>query len=30
MSPVAKSFLEYIKNNKEDIKQNHFNWINNY
>ena len=30
MSPVAKSFLEYIKNNKEDIKLNHFNWINNY
>ena len=30
MSPVAKSFLEYIKNNKEDIKQNHFYWINNY
>lgn len=30
MSPVAKSFLEYSKENKEDIKQNHFSWINNY
>ena len=30
MSPVAKSFLEYIKENKEEIKENHFSWINNY
>ena len=30
MSPVAKSFLEYIKENKEEIKKNHFSWINNY
>ena len=30
MSPVAKSFLEYIKDNKEEIKENHFSWINNY
>ena len=30
MSPVAKSFLEYITNNKETIRENHFAWINNY
>ena len=30
MSPVAKSFLEYIRTNKEEIKQSHFEWINNY
>lgn len=30
MSPVAKSFLEYIRTNKEEVKQSHFKWINNY
>ncbi len=30
MSPVAKSFLEYIKNNKDEIRYKHFSWINNY
>ena len=30
MSPVAKSFLEYIRTNKEQVKQSHFKWINNY
>lgn len=30
MSPVAKSFLEYIRTNKEEVKHSHFKWINNY
>jgi DNA-binding transcriptional LysR family regulator len=30
MSPVASAFLEYIKNNKNEIKQSHFAWIKNY
>ncbi|MEC5166068.1 DNA-binding transcriptional LysR family regulator [Flavobacterium sp. PL11] len=30
MSPVASAFLEYIKNNKIEIKQSHFAWIKNY
>lgn len=30
MSPVAAAFLEYIKNNKNEVEKNHFEWIKNY
>jgi DNA-binding transcriptional LysR family regulator len=30
LSPVASSFLDYIKNEKERIKEENFSWINNY
>ena len=30
MSPVAAAFLEYIKNNKNEVQKNHFEWIKNY
>lgn len=30
MSPVATAFLNYIKNNKEDIEKEHFSWIHNF
>lgn len=30
MSPVASAFLDYIKSNKNEIKESHFSWIKNY
>ena len=30
LSPVAKAYLEFVNLQNEDIKNNHFSWINNY
>ena len=30
LSPVAKSYLDFINKNNNEIKNNHFSWINNY
>jgi DNA-binding transcriptional LysR family regulator len=30
LSPVAKAYLEFVISQNEDIKNNHFSWINNY
>ena len=30
MSPVSDAFLNYIRESKDEIKENHFSWISNY